>query len=110
MDSEKASGQQIGFLPLAFVTFIGCLIAIIAILYGFIKILLLRLFPAYKRGTQIKSQCIVCGGTEFVALEKLPYLIRCLRCGLLRPMNIPTEEELHEYYQKDPTGFLGKSA
>ncbi len=110
MDSEKASGQQIGFLPLAFVTFIGCLITIIAILYGFIKIFFSRLFSNDEHGTQIKSQCIVCGGTDFVNLDKLPYLIRCLNCGLLRPLKIPTEEELHEYYQKDPTGFLGKSA
>ncbi|HHT9125910.1 MAG TPA: hypothetical protein ACFYD6_08850 [Candidatus Brocadiia bacterium] len=108
MDSEKASGQQIGFVPLAVVTFIGCLITIIIILYGFIKILLSHVFPDNERGTQVKSQCIICEGTEFAALKNLPYLIRCLRCGLLSPMNIPTKEELHEYYQNDPTGFLGK--
>ncbi len=109
MDSEKASSLQIGLVPLVFVTFIGCLITIITILYGFIKILLTRIFHDFERGTKIKSQCIICEGAQFVTLKKSPYLIRCLMCGLLRPMDIPTGEELHEYYQKDPTGFLGRN-
>ena len=109
MDSEKCSKQQIGLGSLVFVTFVGGLITIITILYWFIRIFFSRLSPKDECGTQIKSQCIICEGAQFVTLEKLPYLIRCLMCGLLRPMNIPTEEELHEYYQKDPTGFLGRN-